>query len=125
MAKQIWRPDTCGCVIEEDRPEGGGAKTFSKVIRKCAAHADVDDAELAGENKRKNQLHAFLANHPDFGQDVPTDRGTARALRPDVDVTFTWTGEGRDRVLRVAIRGSVPVTPTRRAALAAFIAGGP
>jgi hypothetical protein len=123
---KTWKPDTCGCCIEEIY-EGTEIKGGGVVLTKCPAHAAVPDDELYGvlyanddgENKRKNRLHAMLlgVHGPALSLNLtePGPDGRPR-FKDGVEYEWSFTGEGKNRVLNVSVRGAV-FTGQQRAAL--------
>jgi hypothetical protein len=89
---QIWKPDTCGCSIEQSHnPDDPSAAVLcTRVLAKCAAHRALADGDVIeavwayphGENRRKNLMHKqFVDAHgvsPDWSFE---GHGTARVLR--------------------------------------------
>ena len=127
---KTWSPDTCGCKVEEiydgTRIVGGG-----QVLKKCPDHVDVPDDELYGvlysnpdgENKRKNQLYAMLVGSDstveDFGlTETKLDAGGEERVdfKPGVKFDWSFTGEGKDRVLNVDVKGAT-LTAQQKASL--------
>jgi hypothetical protein len=118
---QTWVPDTCRCKVEEkhDLDIKDSPMELSRVIRKCPAHVSVADNELYGvlysnpdgENKRKNQILRVLLEHEDVkGIGLATLRAASDGkivpqLREGVEYAWSFTGEGKDRVLHVEIKG--------------------
>ncbi len=111
IRRTLWRPDTCGCALEyewdDTVPQDLRTHTPVAIVATCAAHAGaVDAADLHGdlidENPRKNRAEArLLAAFP--GALGTTDPVTGRTiLKPDA-YTYTITGTGKNRVLRLAI----------------------
>src|SRR3990172_9164921 len=100
MSTQTWRPDTCGCVIEEDVTDG--VISAGDVISKCSLHTDVADGDLYGvligntdgENKRKNLIYAYLVNEMgiEFGETI--------------EYIWSFSGTGADRVLSAEAVGA-------------------
>lgn len=119
ISKQIWRPDTCGCVIEElhDPSNPAFGVQFSAVINKCPAHATVADADVwgvvyanpDGENKRKNLLHKALLETSSLNLSVLAADGTFQ-WKPGT--TFNWSYNA-NRVLEVSISGTNLTTAQR------------
>jgi hypothetical protein len=97
MALQIWRPDTCRCVIEQMHDPTNPAVEIglSRVIRKCSAHETLTDAEVwetvwaypSGENRRKNLMRNRIVEQ----------HGT--------EPGWLFTGQGKDRVLHLSVPG--------------------
>jgi hypothetical protein len=137
---KIWKPDTCGCEIEEvyngTEITGGGA-----VLHKCTAHTAVADNELYGvlyanpdgENKRKNEIYRILIGEGGveglgLEETVTDERGQqSRRLKPGVEYSWSYQNTGKNRVLRVEIRGATLTTAQknaiRNAAVSRFGAG--
>lgn len=114
---KIWRPDTCGCAIEElyenETIIGGG-----QVITKCAAHDVVPDEELYGvlyanpdgENKMKNLMHRALLGYDglDLGvseQKMSRHGDVVRELKEGIEFDWSFEGKGKNRKLKVGIKG--------------------
>jgi hypothetical protein len=97
---QIWRPDTCGCVIEQthDPQDTSVPIGLSRVLAKCAVHAALSDAEVwdtvfdwdGGENRRKNRIRARLKEA--FGEQA------------DI-ASWSFSGTGATRVITVVTVG--------------------
>lgn len=99
---RTWRPDTCGCCIEEiyntaDNITGGG-----KVLIKCADHNGVTDGllydVLLNQNRRKNAVHASLI------YDLGLDNGSGE-LKSGVEYNWTYSGKDDARILQVIVSG--------------------
>lgn len=118
MKKQTWRPDTCGCKVEENYDDN--IETLGKVLVKCETHKDVLDDELYGviysnpdgENKRKNLVYGIL-----LGLDEIKDLGLEEkklvkdgservvGLRQGIEYIWSFEGMGKERKLNVEIGG--------------------
>jgi len=117
---KTWKPDTCECLVEEiyngAEVIGGG-----QVLKKCIVHQGVADDELYGilysnpdgENKRKNQVLNILLGYEaikDLGleeaktNDDGSDGGLG--LKNGLEYDWSFTGTGKDRILKVAIKGT-------------------
>jgi len=122
---KTWSPDTCGCQIEEIY-SGGSITGPGQVIRKCAAHASILDADLYGvlltnpdgENRRKNRLEKMLIETSSLQLGQLNASGVFE-WRPGLGFSWVWTGEGSGRVLRVTVIG-VNLTAARKATAQAF-----
>jgi hypothetical protein len=139
---QTWRPDTCGCAIEQrwntDAPHEEPA--FVRMIEKCPAHQTLSDARCwaavghpdTGENRRKNYAMGHLLNDDVIGetviQDLPSEGivefsrhgadAPAAAVQekriPRKGVSVVWTFEGaHPRTLKLRLRG-VPAAHVTR-----------
>ncbi len=114
ITHQNWRPDTCGCCVEEeyDMDDPQAVMTCSKVIIKCAAHASVPDADLFGvlyanpdgENKVKNLMHKHLVEHPALN--LSKDSKDGLVFNEGVEYVWSFSGSGADRVLNVGVKGA-------------------
>lgn len=117
---QVWHPDTCGCVIDE-LCEGSTIVGPGRVLKKCPPHAAIADEDLYGvlyanpdgENRRKNRLLRMLLGHdnPELNLGLSELRPAAGgrqalALREGVEFSWSFSGEGRDRVLHVSVPGA-------------------
>lgn len=119
MPLQIWKPDTCGCIIEERHGEGNGVE-FNRVIEKCTVHQTVPDNQLFGvlyanpdgENKRKNRLEKALIETTGLNLGELNSNG-AYVWRTGLGFTWSWTGTGANRVLKVSIVGRTLTTQQR------------
>lgn len=119
VQKQIWIPDTCGCVIEElhDPANPAFGVQFSAAVHKCPAHAAVPDASLwgvlyenaDGENKRKNLLHKALLETSSLNLSTLAADGT---FQWKSGVGFQWSFDA-NRVLQVTITGATLTTAQR------------
>lgn len=120
VQKQIWRPDTCACVIEETHDPANSAYgvQFSAVISKCVPHAAVTDANLwgviysnpDGENKRKNLLHKMLLETSSLNLSATDPISGTLQWKPGI--TFSWAYNA-NRQLEVTIVGFTPTTAQR------------
>lgn len=122
MTIQRWRPDTCECIVDE-RVNGDAPKTLERVVKKCEAHSEVPDAELYdvlyaapdGENRRKNEIHAWALEQPDLSEatfDAETQK-PVRRLKPGQAFNWRFEGKGKRRVLVVSgLRPSADAQPT-------------
>jgi hypothetical protein len=131
--KQIWRPDTCGCVLEQTYDPDLPASTWTAVpISKCSAHAAVPDGQIYnvlyqnadGENKRKNQFIGAALGYEigDVGlgeTKTNPDGSTYITFKAGVTVTWTFSGEGAGRVLNVTISGA-NLNASQKNAIATF-----
>ena len=117
---KTWKPDTCECEVEEiyngTDIVGGG-----QVLKKCPAHQTVPDNDLYGvlysnpdgENKRKNQMLRILLGYEDVkglsleemkrNQDG-SDGGLG--LKQGIDYKWSFEGSGKDRTLKVEVKGA-------------------
>ena len=127
---KTWQPDTCKCVVEEIYPENPGDPiTGGQVLFKCEAHADVPDEELYGvlyanpdgENKRKNLMHRALLGHDTvkgLGLEQRKQRpdGTeVTELKDGVEFDWSFEGQGKNRVLKVNVKGANLTSPQKAA----------
>jgi len=95
---QVWRPDTCGCVIEQTHdPEADPNPVgLSQVLSRCAAHTLLTDQEVwdavwsfpVGENRRKNLI-----------------RNRIFTLHGVEIVSFTFSGTGGARICTIVTSG--------------------
>lgn len=123
-----WYPDTCGCVVDED--DSVTPKKLVRVVTKCPVHAGLTDTELydviyaspSGENRRKNELQAWLLAQTDYGEDRadPGGGGLVRAFKAGIGMTWAFEGTGNARTLTIALSG-ISMTGPRRNALTGFI----
>ena len=126
MPTQIWKPDTCECVIEEvhDPKTPGSGVQFSRALSKCPVHISVPDNALYGvlftnpdgENKRKNLVHKFLLEQSAIGTSTVIDGKTVFVLKTGVTVAFEYNAQ---RVLVVTVTG-VTLTTQQRNSIASF-----
>jgi len=129
---QNWSPDTCGCKVEEkwDKDDPQAGVSFNKVITKCSAHTSVADEDLFGvlyansdgENKRKNQVRKLLTE--DVGLALGelktnTDGSTYLDFKNGIDLEWSFTGTGVDRVLTISVKG-ITLNATKRNAINSF-----
>jgi hypothetical protein len=131
---KTWTPDTCpspGCIIEEIY-NGTDIVGAGAIVRKCAAHANVPDADLYGvlysnpngENKMKNAIYSILLGIDEPQLDLKLSQSKPNVFSGGNDlvlkdgVTFDWNFKGSDdsRVIECTINGSA-VTPTQKLAL--------
>lgn len=117
---KIWKPDTCGCEIEEvyngTDIVGGG-----QVLKKCVAHAGVADNELYGvlysnpdgENKRKNHLYRTLLGMEEVNglalDEVKKDekgKDVGVGLKEGLEYEWSFSGTGKDRILTATVKGT-------------------
>ncbi len=126
ISKQIWKPDTCKCVLEEqyDKDIKDFTITCSQIINKCEDHTDVPDEELYGviyanpdgENKIKNLVHKTLIEHPDlnFSKRILNKDGTSTlSLKDGIEYEWSFTGKGKSRSLNVKLTGVTLTTKER------------
>ncbi len=121
----IWRPDTCGCVIEEthDPQDSAYGVRFSAVISKCPVHAAVSDANLYGviysnsdgENKRKNLLDKFLRETAALSLTTVDASG---AFNYKAGIVFNWSWDA-SRNLVVSVTG-VTLTTNQKNSIRAY-----
>ena len=131
---KTWKPDTCECEVEEIYSGttiiGGG-----KVLKKCLAHTIVPDTDLYGvlysnpdgENKRKNQIHrALLGYDGDIGglnlsepKTNPDGSDGGLGLKTGIEYLWSFIGTGKDRVIRVELKG-ITLSPPQKTALRNF-----
>lgn len=58
----IWRPDTCGCVLEySDDGRGNVPENLVRVLRACPAHPVLSAHAVMAENQTKNYTLGQLA----------------------------------------------------------------
>src|SRR3972149_7048932 len=121
---QTWRPDTCGCYIEEIY-EAGSIKGGGQIMTKCVVHATVPDAELydtlLAENRIKNRVFRFLCGLD--GVDLKLskmDPSGAVTLKDGVEDFWTFSGSGKGRQLAISVSG-VTLTTTQKTAIKNFI----
>src|SRR3990167_6519310 len=100
---QIWRPDTCECVVEEewDPDDLTIGCSFKRAISKCISHINVADTNLYGvlysnpdgENKRKNLVHKYLIETDSLGFSELKQRDGAqyRDFRDGIDFSWSWS----------------------------------
>lgn len=108
---QVWRPDTCGCVIQETYDTADVAGTMvGTPISKCSIHAGVADNDHYGviyslphgENKRKNEAIKALKQFADLG-DLQQDG--SYEFKNGITATWVWSGINADRIMTVTITG--------------------
>lgn len=119
MSKQIWHPDTCSCIIEEDVT--AGVVSFSKVISKCSLHASVADNQLYttvldGENRKKNKIHGYLVASGISGLTEIDAESGAVVLKKGIVLNWNWSGTGTDRVITIWLTGFTLTTQQKNAA---------
>ena len=122
MPLQTWKPDTCGCIIEERHGDGLGVR-FERVIEKCSIHTAVADADLYGviygnadgENKRKNLVEKALRETTSLNLGTQNAEG-AWEWRAGRGFAWTWVGVAPARVLQVSIVGATLTTAQRNTA---------
>ncbi len=110
---KTWKPDTCGCEIEEiydgNTITGGG-----QVLTKCPAHASVADEDLYGvlyanpdgENKRKNKIERLLLGYDgiDFNLNDVGEEGEYK-FKNGITLNWQFIGSGENRVLQIDVDG--------------------
>ncbi len=119
LSRQIWRPDTCECVVEEeyDRDDFNSPFTCSAVIKKCDSHKNVDDSDLFGvlytnpdgENKLKNLIHKQLIEDDTLGltdSKINKDGSITKTLKENIDFNWSFTGKDYDRVININVEGN-------------------
>ena len=118
ISLMTWKPDTCGCVIEESHnpSDSNYGVKFSKVISKCSDHENLPDSAIYdtvytnsdSDQKRKNLLEKFLIETDALGvsEEVLQDDGTPmRQFKKGITYTWNFTGKGNSRILNVALSG--------------------
>lgn len=112
IRKQLWRPDTCQCQIEEQYDtEIENSSEMSQVIFKCEAHQSVSDEELYGvlyknpdgENRVKNLMLKELLENPVL--DLSQVKNGAKVLKDGLDYEWSFEGEGKQRKLKINVKG--------------------
>jgi hypothetical protein len=130
-----WSPDSCGCVIDiewdDSVPVEQRSHVAKNIVSRCPAHQQghfTDHHEhydiILKENQRKNNMHKhFMEQFPHLTEEVPEDvteghiltdnisaeeppKEKARRLKKGVKYIYSWTGEGKDRVLQVKFQGA-------------------
>ena len=122
---KTWKPDTCECMVEEIY-DGSNIVGGGQVLHKCEAHRDVPDDELygvlystdltqppTGENARKNMVLRILLGHEEIKglglEETKTNPDGSEAglgLKAGVEYGWSFSGTGKDRVLRVEVKGA-------------------
>ncbi len=111
MGKQIWRPDTCGCVIEEDITDG--VLKMSRFVEKCEWHSKLDDQAAwdavygsdDSEQKRKNTLLNYLVTSDIAGLTETDAQGSEKAMKKGVDLKWSWSESEGDKAITVWLDG--------------------
>lgn len=119
---RTWSPDTCECEIEEvyngQTIVGGGV-----VVRKCSAHASVEDADLYDvllnkENRVKNRVQTQLMTaFSSILGDVDAATGSVSWKRGIV-FNWAWSGVAPNRVITISLVGATLNSQQRNAAQA-------
>lgn len=107
---KLWRPDTCGCCVEEIY-NGTEIVGMGAVITKCEKHASVPDHALYNvilnkENRPKNQVERFLVGME--GEDLglgELDASGSYVFRNGMGFNWQFLGEGENRTLQISVFG--------------------
>ena len=120
----LWRPDTCGCVIEyewdDTVSESERTHSISKVVEACEAHKGLTAEELyatvGDENKRKNiALGHILENTPSLGVDAINTQGkTVKQFKDGIIFDFAYD---KGRVLHLTFGGKANLNATQKSTL--------
>ena len=109
---KTWTPDTClhpGCIVEEIY-DGPVILGMGQVVRKCAAHQNIADADLYGvlvanlDSEGKRMCAVLRALCGIEGLNLGTDDGAGQ-LKNGVEYVWSFTGTGAARVLTVQLTG--------------------
>ena len=126
---KTWKPDTCECEVEEIY-QGTEIKGMGRVIHKGPEHINVPDDELYGvlysnsdgENKRKNQMLRILLGFESVKglglEEIKKNQDGSDAglgLKQGIEYDWSFTGIGKDRILRVEVRGGNLSIPQKNA----------
>lgn len=69
IKSQIWRPDTCGCEIEQEYDYSTQTPTFvsGKHLKRCDVHPSHKYDDILNENQKKNKvLYEILSNYTEI-----------------------------------------------------------
>lgn len=95
-----------------------------QILFKCPTHQTVDDRDLYdvilnGENRVKNKFLRLLLGHEDIKdlgleEDRLNPDGTqTRELKTGLEYLWAFEGEGKDRILKVEVRGANLTRPKK------------
>lgn len=115
---QAYRPDTCGCVIEESYddtlPLADIVVTQSNYFVTCSAHSGLADndtkyATVIEESSRKNRaIQLIIDNSPASMENVVfiyQADGVTRVLKKGVMFFFALSGTAPNRVITITYTG--------------------
>ena len=118
---KTWRPDTCGCHVEEIYNLDGSIQGGGKVLARCKDHATIPDVQLydvvLAENRRKNNCHRLLVGLDGVNFNLSKLVDGSQVFKDGVDMNWTYSGAGKDRVLTISLTGVTLTTQQRNAAL--------
>ena len=110
-----WRPDTCGCHIQEWHDTDKDTWGTEKVYHLCEQHAGVAHEEIRdvicghpdSEQQRIASVRRALSeNHPELMiTRYNSDGDEETVLHPDVVLKHEFTGKGHHRVLVSTLKG--------------------
>lgn len=132
---KTWKPDTCGCEVEEIY-NGKDIVGMGQVLKKCVAHTSVPDNQLYeviygnvaqgkyGENRQKNHVLRVLLGYEsvkDLGlEEMKRQDGKDAGLGLKEGIEYAWSfeGDGASRVLKVEVKG-ISLSKTQKDAIKA------
>lgn len=129
MKSQIWHPDTCQCIIQQEYddslPVDEIVISVVDVLRKCEFHNDINNTNqdiydtIMDENPRKNRsISKIIENAPEEWIEVINQRTGERGLKEGIVVDYDFIVEqGKEkRTLELSVIGvdSNTLTPTRK-----------
>lgn len=115
MAKNItrWSPDTCGCIFEYEWDDSVAVDqrthTIKAIISTCSDHIGMNSNienhydKILEENVCKNKVHGQLLTLTNIGEN---DIEGKLVPKKGVNVNFSFSGQGEDRVLNISISGT-------------------
>lgn len=117
----IWYPVSCECSFEIFLSSGGEWENVQPRNR-CEAHKDIPKVELINyilfnpdsEKKIIQAIDIELMNNPAIYQDVMTDHGPEKELKPGVFINYEFTGKGKSRGITLHIAGA-SISPSIKA----------
>lgn len=116
-----WYPISCACAFEVDiLPNGDWTNVH--VSNRCQLHDDIPKSELINyilfnpdsEKKIIQAIDIELMNNPAIYQDVMTDHGPEKELKPGVFINYEFTGKGKSRGITLHIAGA-SISPSIKA----------
>jgi hypothetical protein len=105
MSKQIWRPDTCACVFEQEYDYSTKPQTLvsTKALTVCPFHNGDHDLVL-DENQTKNKvLGKIIELHPELTVDI-IEKGQVVGRELKDTIEYKWSYD-QNRNLEVEFVG--------------------
>ena len=107
-----WSPDTCSCIIDyewdRDLPAISRVHTGKNIVKDCPDHSGLVEPKdfydtILDENQRKNYTRQEII---EALSDVrKTDDKGNFIFKEGIDISFSWTGTNKDRLLHLSVTG--------------------